>query len=347
MSKRVFITGITGMDGAHLSALLLSRGYEVIGGQRRSASGSLWRLDELGITKDVQLVPFDLHELPQMIRLLDRIQPDEIYNLAAQSFVAVSFEQPLLTADVDGMGVLRLLEAARTVCPTSKFYQASSSEMWGNAAMPPNGYNEDGPFYPRSPYGIAKRSAHWFVRNYREAHGMFACCGILANHESSLRGLEFVTRKITDGVARIACGENYILKLGNLEAKRDWGHARDYTAAMFAMMQHDTPDDYVIATGETHSVREFIDAAVEAAGMRFSWNKDGTCAYTSNDNVLRLVSAQADLQRPAEVHVLLGDASKARRVLGWQPTTGFRDLVREMVEADLRRRKIYAAQLSA
>lgn len=350
VNETAFITGISGQDGSFLAQLLLAKGYKVIGGLRRNASGSLWRLEELGIREHVEIVPWEMLDLPLMLRTLERVKPDEIYNLAAQSFVKTSFDEPLHTADVNAMGVLRLLEAVRTVCPTARVYQASSSELFGNSLFvqqeaarlfdsrmqeAASQLSEESAFEPRSPYAVSKLFSYWAVRNYREAFGLHASNGILFNHESPLRGLEFVTRKITDGVSRIACGEDYVLKLGNLEAKRDWGFAGDYVEAMWLMLQQDKADDYVVATGETHSVKDVLTEAVIAAGMSglLEFDKGGM----SLDG-RRVVAIDPSLYRPTEVDVLLGDASKARRVLGWKPKTTFNELIAMMVEADLRHR---------
>ena len=319
MTKTALITGITGQDGAYLARLLLSKGYKVYGAFRRSSVLNLERLDYLGIRDYVELVPLDLLDTGNIIRVLQKTQPDEVYNLAAQSFVAVSFEQPVVTGEITGLGAVRVLEAIRTVNPKIKFYQASSSEMFGKVQAVPQ--SEKTPFSPRSPYAAAKLYAHWMTVNYRESYGIFACSGILFNHESELRGLEFVTRKITDAVARVKHGLQKELRLGNLEAKRDWGYAPEYVEAMWLMLQQPEPDDYVIATGETHSVREFAEEAFACAGL--DWRD-----YVVEDPALK---------RPADVELLVGDASKARQKLGWRPRTTFKELVRIMVEADLKR----------
>ena len=320
MSKTALITGITGQDGAYLAQFLLAKGYRVIGAERRASTRNRMRLDELGITQDIEFADFDLSDQGNMVRVLQRYEPDEVYNLAAQSFVALSFEQPIMTGDITGVGVTRLLESIRAVNPGIKFYQASSSEMFGKAQTVPQ--NEATPFYPRSPYGVAKLYAHWTTVNYREAYGMFACSGILFNHESPLRGAEFVTRKITLAAANIKKGRQKELRLGNLDAKRDWGYAREYVAGMFEMLQQETPDDFVLATGETHTVEAFVEAAFSAVNL--DWR-----------DYVRIDPA---FVRPAEVDLLLGDASKAKRTLGWQPRTTFEELVALMVEADLERR---------
>jgi GDPmannose 4,6-dehydratase len=315
------ITGVTGQDGAYLSQLLLQKGCRVVGMMRRSASSDAIgeRLRWLGVFNDIELVTADLADLSSLLRVLQKHKPDEIYNLGAQSFVAESWNQPLLTGQVTGLGAATLLEATRIVCPQARYYQASSSEMYGLIREPKQ--NERTPFYPRSPYAVAKLYAHWMTVNYRESFGMHALSGILFNHESPLRGIEFVTRKITDGVARIKLGLARELGLGNLDAKRDWGHARDYVRAMWLMLQRDKPDDYVVATGRNSSVRDFCQLAFSHAGLNYE------------DHVV----TKRELTRPAEVDILLGDASKALHDLGWQPTISLEDMVAEMVEADIER----------
>jgi GDPmannose 4,6-dehydratase len=317
------ITGVTGQDGAYLSQLLLQQGYRVVGLLRRSASSDVVgeRLRWLGIIDDVELVDGNLVDLSSLIRVLQTYQPDEIYNLGAQSFVAASWNQPLLTGQVTGLGAANLLEAIRIVRPEARYYQASSSEMFGRVREPRQ--NEATPFYPRSPYAIAKLYAHWMTVNHRESFAMHASSGILFNHESPLRGIEFVTRKVTDGVARIKLGLAKELALGNLEAQRDWGHARDYVRAMWLMLQQDKPDDYVVATGRTTTIREFCQLAFSYVGLDY------------RDHVV----SRRDLLRPAEVDVLLGDASKARERLGWQPTITLEEMITEMVEVDLTRHR--------
>jgi GDPmannose 4,6-dehydratase len=316
-----FITGATGQDGAYLSELLLTKGYRVIGMIRRSASSDVVgeRLRWLGILDRIELVDGNLTDLSSLIRLLSDYRPDEVYNLAAQSFVATSWQQPLVTGNVTGMGAVNLLEALRIAAPGARFYQASSSEMFGKVQAARQ--SETTPFYPRSPYAAAKLYAHWMTVNYRESFGLHASSGILFNHESPLRGIEFVTRRITDGVARIKLGLADELRLGNLEARRDWGHAADYVRAMWAMLQQDEPGDYVIATGRTASVREFCDLAFGHAGL-------------SADKFLRLDPARL---RPAEVDILHGDASKAEQKLGWRSTITLEQLAAEMVDADIAR----------
>jgi GDPmannose 4,6-dehydratase len=318
--KTALVTGITGQDGAYLAELLLGKGYRVVGTYRRTSSLDIWRLRYLGIESRVILECMDLEDLSNQIRVLQKYMPDEVYNLAAQSFVGVSFEQPILTGQVTGLGVANLLEAVRITSPKAKYYQASTSEMFGKVQAVPQ--TETTPFYPRSPYGVAKLYAHWLTINYRESYGIFACTGILFNHESPLRGIEFVTRKITDAVARIKAGELDKLVLGNLEAKRDWGYAKEYVKAMWLMLQQDVPDDFVIATGETHSVEEFVELAFSAAGIN-SWED--------------YVVSSEEFKRPSEVDLLIGDASKARSILGWKPETDLQKLVRKMVDTDLKR----------
>ncbi|MGB9711993.1 MAG: GDP-mannose 4,6-dehydratase [Dissulfurimicrobium sp.] len=334
--KRALITGIRGQDGAYLAKLLLEKGYEVYGADRRSGDSSNWRLKELGIESHVKIVYMDLLELTNILRTIEKIKPDEVYNLAAQSFVKVSFDQPILTADIDAMGVLRLLEALRTYNPSARFYQASTSEMFGRVQEVPQ--SEKTPFYPRSPYGVSKLFAHWMTVNYRESYGMFACSGILFNHESPFRGLEFVTRKITHAIAQIKRGRLDKVVVGNLDSKRDWGYAPEYVNAMWRMLQQESPDDYVIATGETHTVREWIECAFKAVEYEIAWegagvNEKGRDVKTGKV----LVEVSPEYFRPAEVELLIGDASKAQRQLNWRPQTTFSRLLEIMVEADLRR----------
>jgi GDPmannose 4,6-dehydratase len=315
------ITGVTGQDGAYLAQFLLQKGYRVVGVLRRSASAEVIgeRLRWLGIYNDVEMRGGDLVDLSSMLRILADIAPDEVYNLAAQSFVATSWQQPILTGTVTGIGAVGVLEALRFARPDARFYQASSSEMFGQAQAPRQ--NERTPFYPRSPYAAAKLFAHWMTVNYRESFGLHASSGILFNHESPLRGIEFVTRRITDGVARIKLGLGRELSLGNLQAKRDWGHARDYVRAMWLMLQQDAPGDYVVATGRNASVRDFCELAFSYVGLDY------------RDHVV----TRDELKRPAEVDVLLGDAGEARVRLGWEPTVTLEQLAEEMVDADLAR----------
>ncbi len=314
------VTGITGQDGAYLSELLLNKGYRVIGAYRRTSGLDTWRLRYLGIESKVILESMDLEDLSNQIRIVQKYQPDEIYNLAAQSFVGVSFEQPIVTGQITGLGVANLLEAVRMACPAARFYQASTSEMFGKVQTIPQ--TEQTSFYPRSPYGVAKLYGHWMTVNYREAYGLFACSGILFNHESPLRGIEFVTRKITDAVARIKLGKLDRLVLGNIEAKRDWGFAKEYVEAMWLMLQQESPEDFVVATGETHSVRDFVEMSFQAAGI---------------DRWEERVETSARFERPAEVDLLIGNASKAHALLGWRPQTQVRELAAMMVQADLER----------
>lgn len=315
------ITGITGQDGAYLAKYLLQKGYEVVGFLPQRSSTSLWRLDELNITDNIRFVRGDITDISSLIKVIRTYNPDEIYNLAAQSFVGASWKQPLLTCNVTGMGVLHVLEAARLSNIPCKIYQASSSEMFGLVQQPIQ--NEQTPFYPRSPYGVAKLFGHWMTVNYRESFDMFACSGILFNHESPLRSLHFVTRKVTDAVARIACGLQRTVKLGNLKAKRDWGYAADYVEAMWLMLQQKQPEDFVIATGRTVDVKYLCETAFKCVGLHYEDH----------------VEIDQELFRPAEVDVLIGDASKAKAKLGWEAKTSFEDMIRLMVEADLQRIK--------
>lgn len=317
--KRALITGITGQDGSYLAELLLDKGYAVYGLERRSSGRNRTNIQH--IEDKIIFVSGDLSDQHSLTRAVESSQPDEIYNLAAQSFVKESWEQPEYTSNVSGLGALRMLEAIRQINPKVKYYQASSSEMFGRAAPIPQ--NEETPFYPRSPYGVAKLYAHWITVNYRESYNIFACSGILFNHESPRRGLEFVTRKITDGAARIKQGFQDKLYLGNLEAKRDWGYAPEYVEAMWLMLQQETPDDYVIATGETHSVKEFAEEAFNLVGL--DWRK--------------CVEVEDKYKRPAEVDLLVGDSTKAKQKLGWEPKVRFLELVKIMVEADMERYK--------
>ncbi len=316
-APRAIITGITGQDGSYLAEFLLAKGYEVYGMVRRASTENFERIEP--IRDRVHLEQADLLDEMSLITLLEKVKPREVYNLAAQSFVPTSWRQPVLTAEFDAVGVTRLLEAIRLVDESIRFYQASSSEMFGKVRATPQ--TELTPFHPRSPYGVAKVYAHYITVNYRESYGIFACSGILFNHESPRRGKEFVSRKVTDGVARIAAGAATELKLGNLEAQRDWGFAGDYVEAMWLMLQQPEPDDYVVATGETHTVRELAEIAFRRVGR--DWRE--------------FVREDPSLKRPAEVDLLIGDASKARRVLGWQPKVGFTELVEMMVDADARR----------
>ena len=337
MSKRALITGISGQDGAYLAQLLLGKDYEVFGAARYGSTPSTWRLEELDILEDIEFVPLEMLEFANILRAIERLRPDEIYNLAAQSFVPLSFEQPIYTSEVNGIGAARILEAIREVNPGIRFYQASTSEMFGEVAETPQ--TERTPFRPRSHYATAKLYAHWTTVNYREAHGLHATSGILFNHESPLRGEHFVTRKITRALARIARGEQEVLRLGNLDARRDWGFAGDYVDGMWRMLQQDTPDDYVLATGRAHTVREFVETAAISAGFGpIHWVGSGACerGFVVGTNRV-IVQADPTLYRPAEVDALLGDASKARSAMDWQPKVTVKELAAKMIEADLRR----------
>ena len=314
--KRALITGINGMDGSYLADLLLEKGYEVYGMERRSSSKN--RINTGHLEGRVTFVNGDLTDQNSLVRVLRESDPDEVYNLGAQSFVGESWNTPEQTSDVTGMGCLRMLEAIREYGKDIKFYQASTSEMFGK--MVENPANENTPFYPRSPYGVAKLYAHWMTKNYRESYDMFNVSGILFNHESERRGIEFVTRKITDGVARVHLGYEDHIKLGNLDSKRDWGYSPDYVECMWLMLQQDTPDDYVIATGESHSIRDFLDVAFNCVGI------DDWSNYVVQDE---------RFMRPAEIDVLCGDSTKAREVLGWKPKTSFEDMVSRMVINDI------------
>jgi GDPmannose 4,6-dehydratase len=336
--KKALITGITGQDGAYLAELLLDKGYEVTGTYRRTSSVNFWRINELGIQSHpkLKLVEYDLTDLGSSIRLLQAGEFDEIYNLAAQSFVGVSFDQPATTAAITGIGPVHLLEAIRIVNPKIRFYQASTSEMFGKVQAIPQ--IESTPFYPRSPYGVAKLYAHWMTVNYRESYGIFGSSGILFNHESPLRGREFVTRKITDSVAKIKLDQLDVLELGNMDAKRDWGFAKEYVEGMWRMLQADQPDTFVLATNRTETVRDFVTMAFKAADTQIEWqgsadNETGHCSRTGKT----LVRVSPKFYRPAEVELLIGDPAKAMKELGWAPKTTLEELCQMMVDADLRR----------
>tara|TARA_R110000787_G_C13441304_1_gene446398 strand:- start:4201 stop:5232 length:1032 start_codon:yes stop_codon:yes gene_type:complete len=335
---KAIVTGITGQDGAYLAELLLEKGYEVYGTYRRTSSVSLWRIEELGIHqhKNLHLVEYDLTDLSASIRLLQNTGAMEIYNLAAQSFVGVSFDQPITTAEITGLGAVNLLEAIRIVNPKIRFYQASTSEMFGKVQSIPQ--TEETPFYPRSPYGVAKLYAHWMTINYRESYDIFACSGILFNHESPLRGREFVTRKITDSVAKIKLDKLEVLELGNLDAKRDWGFAKEYVEGMWRMLQADEPDTFVLATNRTETVRDFVSMAFKAVGinLRFEGKAENEIGIDQATGKT-LVRVNPKFYRPAEVELLIGDATKAKQILGWAPKTSLEELCAMMVEADLRR----------
>jgi GDPmannose 4,6-dehydratase len=336
--KTAVITGITGQDAAYLAEFLLEKGYKVYGTYRRTSSVNFWRIDEVGIRNhpNLHLVEYDLTDLGSSIRLLETAKPDEVYNLAAQSFVGVSFDQPHTTAQITGIGPLHLLEAIRIVNPKIRFYQASTSEMFGEVQAIPQ--LETTPFYPRSPYGVAKLYAHWMTINYRESYGIFGCSGILFNHESPLRGKEFVTRKITDSVAQIKLGKLDVLELGNMDAKRDWGFAKDYIEGMYLMLQADKPDTYVLATNRTETVRDFVTMSFKAAGIdvRFEGEAEQETAIDVATNKV-VVRVNPKFYRPAEVELLIGNPQKAKDHLGWEPTTTLEQLCAMMVEADIRR----------
>lgn len=338
--KKAIVTGITGQDGAYLAQLLLDKGYTVFGAFRRTSSVNFWRMAELGIQAhpNLRLVEYDLTDLSSSIRLLQTTEATEVYNLAAQSFVGVSFEQPITTAEITGIGAVNLLEAIRIVNPKIRFYQASTSEMFGKVQAVPQ--REDTPFYPRSPYGVAKLYAHWMTVNYRESYGIFGSSGILFNHESPLRGREFVTRKITDSVAKIKLGQLDVLELGNLDAKRDWGFAKEYVEGMWRMLQADEPDTFVLATNRTETVRDFVRMAFKGAGItvdfRGSAEAETAVDASTGKTVMRI---NPRFYRPAEVDLLIGNPAKAKEKLGWQPQTSLEQLCQMMVEVDLRRNR--------
>ena len=336
--KTAIITGISGQDGAYLAELLLSKGYTVYGTYRRTSSVNFWRIEELGVSghPNLKLVEYDLTDMASSIRLLQTTGATEVYNLAAQSFVGVSFDQPVTTAEITGIGALNLLEAIRIVNPAIRFYQASTSEMFGKVQAIPQ--TETTPFWPRSPYGVAKLYAHWITVNYRESYGIFGSSGILFNHESPLRGREFVTRKITDSVAKIKLGKQDCLELGNLDAKRDWGFAKEYVEGMWRMLQADQPDTYVLATNRTETVRDFVSMAFKAAGIEVEFrgkDVEETAVDAATGKTVMRINPQ--FHRPAEVDLLIGDPAKAKAELGWEPQTTLEELCRMMVEADLRR----------
>lgn len=338
--RKAIITGITGQDGAYLAELLLSKGYSVYGAYRRTASVNFWRIEELGIDQhpNLHLVEYDLTDLSASIRLLQQTEATEVYNLAAQSFVGVSFDQPITTAEITGLGPVNLLEAIRIVNPKIRFYQASTSEMFGKVQAIPQ--QEDTPFYPRSPYGVAKLYAHWMTINYRESYGIFGTSGILFNHESPLRGREFVTRKITDSIAKIKLGKLDVLELGNMDAKRDWGYAKDYVEGMWRMLQADEPDTFVLATNRTETVRDFVTLACKAADITIEWQgqgEDEKAIDTATGKVI--VQVNPKFYRPAEVELLIGNPAKAKEKLGWEPKTTLEALCKMMVDADLRRNR--------
>ncbi|HEX4725039.1 MAG TPA: GDP-mannose 4,6-dehydratase [Pseudonocardiaceae bacterium] len=336
--RTALITGISGQDGAYLAQLLLEKDYLVYGAYRRTSSTNFWRIAELGIQEhpNLRLVEYDLTDLGNALRLLAATGADEIYNLAAQSFVSVSFDQPVTTAQITGLGALNLLEAMRAVRPDARFYQASTSEMFGKVQAVPQ--NESTSFYPRSPYGVAKLFAHWTTVNYRESYGLFGSSGILFNHESPLRGREFVTRKVTDSVAKIKLGKLDVLELGNLDARRDWGFAKEYVEGMWRMLQADEPDTFVLATNRTVTVRDFVTLSFRAAGVEIDWRGTGESERGLDVATGReVVRVNPRFYRPAEVDLLIGDATRAREVLGWAATTTLEELAGMMVEADLAR----------
>ncbi len=330
--KRALITGITGQDGSYLAELLLEKGYEVYGLVRRKSKLDFNNAEHL--KGQVTFLFGDMTDSASLLRAMEIAKPDEIYNLAAQSFVTTSWETPLSTADINAIGVTKLLEAVRLVKPETRVYQASTSEMFGKVQAVPQ--NEKTPFYPRSPYGVSKLYGHWIIKNYRESYGMFACSGILFNHESERRGAEFVTRKITISVARIQAGLQECLELGNLNASRDWGHSADYVRAMWLMLQQDKADDFVVATGETHTVRDFVSKAFRAAGMELEFHGEGVKEFATLKGTNRvLVKVNPEFFRPAEVDLLIGDAAKAKTVLGWEPKISYDELVCRMVKSDI------------
>lgn len=331
--KHALITGVTGQDGSYLAELLLEKGYEVYGIMRRKSVVDYGNVEH--IKDKIHFIYADMTDIVSLINAMRVSQADEVYNLAAQSFVGTSWEQPVATADIDAIGVTNMLEAIRTVKPEAHFYQASTSEMFGKVQEMPQ--TEKTPFYPRSPYGVAKVYGHWITKNYRESYGMFACSGILFNHESERRGLEFVTRKITNAVARIKLGLQDHVELGSLDAKRDWGHSQDYVRAMWLMLQQDAPDDYVIATNETRTVREFVETAFRHVGMEIEWHGEGV-QETGVDKVSgkTVVFVNPKFFRPAEVEVLLGNPAKAEAALDWKREVSFQELVKRMVENDLK-----------
>ncbi len=335
--KKALITGVRGQDGAYLSQLLLSKGYEVYGADRSGDSG-LWRLRELGIEGRVKEISLDILELTNIMDMFEKIRPDEVYNFAALSFSQLSFDQPILTAEVNAVGVARMLEVIRKIHPSARFFQASTAELFGSAASP---RKETDQFHPKSPYAVAKLYAHWLTVNCREAYGLHASCGILFNHESPLRGEEFLTRKITLAAARIKKGLQEKTAVGNLDARRDWGYAKEYVEGMWLMLQQPKAGDYILATGQTHSVREFITAAFTAAGFKLEWKGHGLEEKGVDAKTGRVfIEVSKDFYRPAEVEVLQGDAAKAKAALGWAPETKFEELVSIMVEAEIKRLEV-------
>jgi GDPmannose 4,6-dehydratase len=338
MKKIAFITGITGQDGAYLAEMLLEKNYKVVGGFRRLSTPNFCRLEALGILDKLHLVETDLLDASNLTRIIREVRPSEVYNLGAQSFVAHSFKNPILTGNVTGMGVTNLLEAVRIVDPGIRFYQASTSELFGQAKEFPQ--NENTPFYPRSPYAVAKLYGHWMTINYRESYNIFGTTGILFNHESPLRGVEFVTRKITDAIARIHHGKQKYFDIGNMDVKRDWGFAKDFVEGMWMMMQADKPDNFVLATNESHSVREWIEVCFQYIGKEILWEGKGE-KETGRDSKTGkvLIKVNPEFYRPAEVQFLIGDYSKAKRELGWEPRVKFRELAELMLRSDLENNK--------
>jgi GDPmannose 4,6-dehydratase len=339
--KTALITGITGQDGAYLAKLLLEKGYRVVGAYRRSSTHNTWRLEVLGIKDKIEFISMELLEYESIARAIEYVYPDEVYNLAAQTFVQESFLTPIYTAEINAIGVARLLEAISKIKPDAKFYQASTSEMYGKVQETPQ--SETTPFYPRSPYGVAKLYAHWLTINYRESHNLFTCCGILFNHESPLRGSEFVTRKITLGLAGIKEGRAGPVLLGNLNAKRDWGYAEDYVLGMWLMLQQEAPSDYVLASGRSYSIRDFCNLAARAYKMALFWHGNGEEEHATDMSGKTVIAVSSDYYRPAEVDLLLGDARKAYNNLGWDAHTTLPQLVELMVQADWERAKHAAA----
>ena len=334
-NKKALITGISGQDGAYLAEYLLSKGYKVFGGDRRAASNSHWRLKKLNILNKIELVNFDLSESSNIFYFIKNNKLDEIYNLGAQSFVGSSFELPIMTSDSTALGATRILDSIKKIDPSIKFYQASSSEMFGKVHSTPQ--NENTKFHPRSPYAVAKVYAHMMTINYREAYNMHCCCGILFNHESPLRGESFVTRKITSTLAKISLGKEKYLELGNLEAKRDWGYAGDYVVAMHKILNHKKPDDYVVASGETYSVREFVEKSCEYLNIEIIWKNKGIKEIGINKKTKKtIIKINKKFYRPAEVDYLIGDYTKIKKVTGWKPSVKFNQLVKMMVEDDLK-----------
>ena len=338
--KTAIVTGITGQDGAYLAQLLIDKGYMVYGTYRCTSSVNFWRIQELGIDKhpNLNLIEYDLTDLSASIRLLEQSKATEVYNLAAQSFVGVSFDQPIMTAEITGLGPVNLLEAIRIVNPQIRYYQASTSEMFGKVQETPQ--IESTPFYPRSPYGAAKLYAHWMTINYRESYDIFGASGILFNHESPLRGLQFVTRKITDGIAKIKLGQQDVLELGNMDAKRDWGFAKDYVEGMYLMLQAEKPDTYVLATNRTETVRDFVSMSCKAAEIEIEWQGSSEDEVAINlATGKEIIRVNPKFYRPAEVELLIGNPEKAKKELGWEPKATLEELCTMMVEADLRRTK--------